>query len=85
MRELDAWTQADGKRFEFPYHAAQPDLKLTTTFTLNAEVRQLLEKAKPKNFAEMDATIAGWQTPESKGTPPTVITTSSASGPRGSG
>ena len=66
VRELDAWTQADGKRFDFPYHAAQPELKLTTTFTLNADVRQLLEKAKPKNFAEMDAKIAGWQTPESK-------------------
>ena len=66
VRELDVWTQADGKPFDFPYHAAQPELKLTTTFTLNAEVRQLLEKARPKNFAEMDARIAGWQTPESK-------------------
>ena len=63
VRELDAWTQADGKRFDFPYHAAQPELKLTTTFKLNADVRQLLEKAKPKNFAEMDAKIAVWQTP----------------------
>jgi len=43
VRELDAWTQADGKRFDFPYHAAQPDLKLTTTFTLPADVKQLLE------------------------------------------
>ncbi len=66
VRELDAWTQADGKHFDFPYHAAQPDLKLTTTFTLQAAVEQLLEKAKPKNFAEMDARIATWQTPESK-------------------
>jgi hypothetical protein len=66
VRELDAWIQADGKPFVFPYHAAQPELKLTTTFTLEADVRQLLEKAKPKNFTEMDATIAGWQTPESK-------------------
>jgi hypothetical protein len=62
VRELDAWTQADGTRFDFPYHAARPEVKLTTTFTLNAEVRQLLEKAKPKNFAEMDAKIADWQT-----------------------
>ncbi|NQU19978.1 MAG: hypothetical protein HQ567_01750, partial [Candidatus Nealsonbacteria bacterium] len=66
VRELDAWTLAGGKRFDFPYHAAQPELKLTTKFTLNADVRQLLEKARPKNFAEMDATIAGWQTPEGK-------------------
>jgi hypothetical protein len=64
VRELDAWSQADGKRFDFSYHAAMPEGKLTSTFTLNAEVRQLLEKAKPKNFAKMDATIAGWQTPE---------------------
>ena len=62
VRELDAWARADGTRFDFPYHAAQPELKLTTTFTLNADVRQLLENAKPKNFAEMDAKIADWQT-----------------------
>jgi hypothetical protein len=62
VRELDAWTQADGKPFDFPYHAAQPELKLKTTFTLHADVRQLLEKARPKNFAEMDAKIADWQT-----------------------
>jgi hypothetical protein len=61
VRELDAWARADGTRFDFPYHATQPELKLTTTFTLNANVRQLLENAKPKNFAEMDAKIAGWQ------------------------
>jgi len=69
VRELDAWTQADGKRFVFPYHAAQSELTLTTRFTLNADVRQLLEKARPKNFAEMDAMIAGWQRPESKRNP----------------
>jgi len=69
VRELDVWTQADGKRFDFPYHAAQPGLKLTTRFTLNADVRQLLEKARPKNSAEMDAKIAGWQRPESKRNP----------------
>ena len=66
VRELDVWTQADGKRFDFPYHVAQPELKLTTTFTLQAAVEQLLETATPKNFAEMDARIAAWQTPESK-------------------
>ena len=69
VRELDAWTQADGKRFAFPYHAAQPELKLTTTFKLNADVRRLLQSARPKNFAEMDAKIAGWQTPEGKRNP----------------
>lgn len=66
VRELDSWIQADGQRFDFPYHAAQPELKLTTTFKLRAEVMQLLQEAKPKNFAEMDARIAGWQTPEGK-------------------
>ena len=66
VRELDAWFLADGKRFDFPYHAAMPVCQLTATFALNAEVKQLLEKAKPKNFAEMDAKIAGWQTPEGK-------------------
>jgi hypothetical protein len=69
VRELDAWTQADGQRFDFPYHAAQPELTLTTRFTLNADVRQLLEKARPGNFAEMDARIAAWQMPESRRNP----------------
>ena len=66
VRELDSWTQTDGKRFDFPYHAAMPACQLTSTFALNADVKQLLEKAKPKNFAEMDAKIAGWQTPAGK-------------------
>ena len=61
VRELDNWIQADGQRFEFPYHAAQSELKLETTFKLNADVRHLLEKAKPMNFAEMDAKIENWQ------------------------
>ncbi len=66
VRELDDWTQADGKRFEFPYHLAQPELKLATTFALKVDVSQLLERARPTNFAEMDTKIAGWQTPEGK-------------------
>jgi hypothetical protein len=69
VRELDAWTQADGKVFDFPYHAPQAELKLATKFTLRPEVKGLLQKAKPKNLAEMDATIAGWQTPEAKKNP----------------
>jgi hypothetical protein len=69
VRELDVCARADGKRFDFPHHTAQPELKLTTRFTLNADVRQLLEKARPKNFAEMDVKIAGWQMPESKRNP----------------
>jgi hypothetical protein len=66
VRALDDWTQAEGRRFDFPYHSARSNLKLTTTFTLNAGVRQLLEKARPKNFEDMDAKIARWQMPESK-------------------
>ncbi len=62
VRELDNWTQSDGRRFEFPYHPNQPELKLETTFKLNADVRQLLTNAKPKNFVAMDAKIADWQT-----------------------
>ncbi|MEI7953709.1 MAG: hypothetical protein WCJ66_00950 [Verrucomicrobiota bacterium] len=66
VRELDTWCLADGNRFDFPYHAAMPACQLTSTFTLNADVKRLLEMAKPKNFAAMDAKIAGWQTPEGK-------------------
>ena len=62
VRELDHWTEVDGRRFDFPYHADQRELRLATTFKLNAEVGQLLQQAKPKNFAEMDAKIANWQT-----------------------
>ena len=66
VRELDTWFLADGKRFDFPYHAAVQACQLTSTFALNADVKRLLEMAKPKNFAAMDAKIAGWQTPEGK-------------------
>ena len=69
LRELDSWTQGDGKLFEFPVHAAQHHFKLATTFKLNGNIPQLLEKAKPKNFAEMGARIARWQQPESKKNP----------------
>lgn len=65
-RELDAWTQADGTHLDFPYLPAQAGLTLTTRFFLPAEVRQLLAQAQPENFAAMDATIAGWQTPQAK-------------------
>jgi hypothetical protein len=61
VRELDVWTQAGGGRFDFPVHAAGTGLQLTTSFTLNADVAQLLEAAKPPNFAEMDGKIAAWQ------------------------
>ena len=65
-RELDSWTQVDGQLFDFPNHAAEKALTLTTTFKLNKDVPQMLEKAKPKNFAEMAGKIAEWQQPESK-------------------
>jgi hypothetical protein len=61
VRELDVWTQAGGGRFDFPVHAAGTGLQLTTSFTLTADVAQLLEAAKPQNFAEMDGKIAAWQ------------------------
>ncbi len=66
VRELDAWVQADGRPFDFPYHPPQRDLELAASFTPRAEVAGLLEKAKPKNFAELGAKIARWQQPESK-------------------
>ena len=61
VRALDTWTQGDGKRFDFPYHAAQPALELTTRFTLNAGVRQLLARAQPQDGGALDVQIAGWQ------------------------
>ena len=47
--------------FPFPYHDPQDFLTIKTTFRLNPAVAELLEGARPKNHAEMDAKIAGWQ------------------------
>ena len=60
-RALDTWTQNDGQRFDFPNQAGAKGLAISTSFTINSDVRQLLEKAKPNNFAEMGAKIAAWQ------------------------
>ena len=60
-RELDHWTRSDGSIFEFPYHDKQGSLKIKTKVRINKEVARLLEKAKPKNFAEMSRKIAAWQ------------------------
>ncbi|MFN8488037.1 MAG: hypothetical protein U0350_10620 [Caldilineaceae bacterium] len=60
-RELDNWIMADGRLFAFPYHAPQATLTISTSFHLNPTIIDLLERAKPKNFAEMGATIAAWQ------------------------
>ena len=62
VRELDSWQSVDGRRFEFPKHAAQTNARLTTTFTLAADVPESLRRATPKNFAEMGGKIAAWQT-----------------------
>ena len=60
-RELDHWIKPDGSIFEFPYHNKQESLKIKTKFKINKDVVQLLEKARPKNFAEMGEKIAAWQ------------------------
>ena len=60
-RELDHWTMADGRRFDFPYHEPQATLTIHTSFHLNPAIVDRLERAKPTNFAEMGATIASWQ------------------------
>lgn len=61
IRELDDWTKPEGSAFVFPYHDQQDLLKIKTTFRINESVKELLEKAKPKNFSEMGEKIAGWQ------------------------
>ncbi len=66
VRELDTWKRADGQPFVFPSHDEAKEVKLSTTFTLDAALPQRLEKARPKNFAEMDAKIAQWQEPENQ-------------------
>ena len=55
------WTTPEGASFDFPYHERQDVLRISTTFRLPLPVADLLEGAKPKNYAEMDAKIAGWQ------------------------
>jgi hypothetical protein len=61
VREFDAWRLAGGKRFEFPIHAAQSNAQITTMFTLNDDVLELLRLATPKNFAAVGNKIAAWQ------------------------
>jgi hypothetical protein len=61
VRELDRWRTPDGREFKFPCHTGQPALTLETTFTVNKEVRELLQRARPKNGAEMGPKIAAWQ------------------------
>jgi len=60
-RELDNWTMADGRRFDFPYHEPQAALTIHTSFHLNPALVDRLEQAKPQNYAEMGAKIASWQ------------------------
>jgi hypothetical protein len=61
VRELDHWTKPDGAAFQFPNTERQEALELKTNFKINEETRNLLEQAKPKNFAEMSSKIAAWQ------------------------
>ncbi|MCX5653111.1 MAG: hypothetical protein NTY65_00450 [Planctomycetota bacterium] len=61
VRELDHWTKTDGSSFEFPNSGNHALLEITAKLRINKDVPQLLEKAKPKNFAEMDSKIAAWQ------------------------
>lgn len=61
VRELDHWTKPEGGEFQFPCHERQEAVELTTRFKLNKETAQLLQRASPKNFAEMGPKIAAWQ------------------------
>ena len=62
VRELDHWTKPDGSVFSFPNDQRQDSLNISAKFTINKDVPELLEKAKPGNFSEMDSRIADWQT-----------------------
>jgi hypothetical protein len=44
VRELDAWTKLDGRRFEFPYHDRQDSLAIKTTVRVNKDVAALLQR-----------------------------------------
>ncbi|MDR2674171.1 MAG: hypothetical protein LBC18_04705 [Opitutaceae bacterium] len=68
-RELDAWTHAAGRPFVFPNSESLKDVRLATTFRLNRQLPQLLERARPKNHAGMAGRIAGWQKRDDKGRP----------------
>jgi|GEM_PF-900993 len=61
VRELDHWTKPDGSVFTFPNEQRQDSLEISAKFTLNKDVPQLLEKAKPGNFGEIGGRIADWQ------------------------
>jgi len=61
VRELDRWLKPDGSALPFPCHDREETLEITTTFRVPQQTPALLERARPKNFAEMDRKIAGWQ------------------------
>ena len=61
VRELDQWTKPDGRLLDFPYHVRQDALEIKTLFRLSKDVAGLLQRARPKNFAEMGPKIAAWQ------------------------
>lgn len=61
VRELDHWTMHEGGGFQFPSHEKQEAAELTTRFKLNKDTVQLLERARPKNIAEMGPKITAWQ------------------------
>lgn len=60
-RCLDNWCMPDGKRFEFPLHAAADRLELKMTFEISKEVRDVLARAKPRNVAEFEPLVAQWR------------------------
>jgi len=69
VRELDVWTRGDGGPFTFPNTEPIRGLSLSTTFSVRADVPNLLKEAQPANFAAMGATIAGWQEKGRAGSP----------------
>lgn len=60
-RELNNWTKTDGARFDFPNDNRIDRLQISTSFDMNSDIPQLLENAKPKNWAEMESKIVEWQ------------------------
>ncbi|MCX6872785.1 MAG: hypothetical protein NTW21_03110 [Verrucomicrobia bacterium] len=61
VRDLDQWTKPDGRLFDFPYHVRQDALEIKTRFRVGKDVAGLLQRARPKNLAEMGPKIAAWQ------------------------
>jgi len=58
VRELDDWSYSNGERFRFANGNA---IEISTKFHMRKDIPVLLDKARAKNYAEIDAKVGEWE------------------------